>query len=146
MHRIILIFAAGLLSLMIVACGNKKDEKKDTAPKLTDAKLCSDYSGMGCKDDVTSFYGHETDTIHFVAQFENAPAKANVKVTWFYSETGDEEKYYKILEADCQVAKDATIHAKLFLNTPGWPYGKYQVVAAPQVDGVVSVVKDFTIE
>jgi len=30
--------------------------------------------------------------------------------------------------------------------TPGWPYGKYQVVAAPQVEGVMSVVKDFTIE
>jgi len=114
MRNILLIFTAGLLSLMMLACGNKKEEKKDTTPKLTDAKLCSDYSVMGCKKDAASFYGNETDTIHFVATFENAPANANVKVTWFYSETGDEEKYYKILEADCQVADDATIHANCF--------------------------------
>jgi len=146
MHKIFMIFAAGLLSMMMVACGNKKDEKKDSTPKLTDAKLCSEVSGTSCKEDETSFYGNGTDTIHFMARFDNAPAKAKVKVTWYYSETGDEDKYQEILVANCQVESDATIHAKLFLMTPGWPYGKYQVVAVPEIEGVMSVVKDFTIE
>ena len=92
---------------------------------IREVKLCNNPSGDQCVEDMTDFFGVETDTIHLFASLTDAPENVKVEVTWFYQAVDKDKE--EIMRGSFDGNESSTIHAMLYLNTPGWPSGEYSV-------------------
>lgn len=125
-----------VFSTLLTSC------RKDASIK--DVKICNNPSGSQCPEDMTDFFGVETDTVHLFASLENASENVKVDVSWFYK--GADTDKEEIMRGSFDSDENSTIHSMLYVNTPGWPVGEYSVVL--QIAGSKSdpVEKTFKIE
>jgi len=131
-------FQLAFCLLVIVATSCRKQ------PTIEDVKLCNNPNGNVCAEDQNDFFGVETDTVHLFAVLKNAPEKVKVDVTWFYKATDMEKE--EILRGTFDGDESSSIHAKLYLNEPGWPTGDYSVVIQLAGEDSEPVEKKFKIE
>ena len=111
---------------------------------IKEVKLCNNPSGNQCAEDMTDFFGVETDTVHLFASLTNAPKNVKVEVTWFYQAFNKDKE--EIMRGSFDGDENSTIHAMLFTNTPGWPSGEYSVSIKIADSESEAVVKKFKIE
>lgn len=124
------------ISLVLSSCG------KDASIK--EVRLCNHPSGEQCAEDMNSFFGVETDTVHLFATLADAPASVKVEVSWFYQAMDKEQE--EIMRGSFDGDENSTIHAMLYLNTPGWPSGEYTVNIKVTDSDSEAVEKKFKIE
>lgn len=111
---------------------------------IREVKLCNNPSGDQCAEDMTDFFGVETDTVHLFASLADAPKNVKVEVTWFY-QAFDKDKE-EIMRGSFDSDENSTIHAMLYTNTPGWPSGEYSVNIKIADSESEAVEKKFKIE
>ena len=73
-----------LISIMLFSC------VKDAS--IGKAILCNNPSNNQCNEDIASFYGVETDTIHLFVTLNNAPKNIKVDITWYYQAAESEKE------------------------------------------------------
>jgi len=132
----VVFYAVSVLLFLTTAC------KKPASIK--EVKLCNHPSGGVCQEDMTDFFGVETDTVHLFASLSNAPENVKVDVSWFYQ--GVDAVKEEIMRGSFDGDENSSIHAMLYLNTPGWPSGEYTVVIKTIGSESEAVEKKFRIE
>ena len=111
---------------------------------IKEVRLCNNPSGDQCPEDMTEFFGVETDTVHLFASLSNAPENVKVEVVWFYQAIDKDKE--EIMRGSFDGDENSTIHAMLYLNTPGWPSGEYSVTIKVAESKSEAIEKKFKIE
>jgi hypothetical protein len=132
----VVLFVLSVFTFLLTSCG------KDASIK--DVRLCNNLSGGQCPGDMNDFFGVETDTVHLFATLADAPKNVKVEVSWFYKAVDKDKE--EIMRGNFEGDENSTIHAMLYLNSPGWPSGEYSAVIKIPDSKSESVEKKFKIE
>ncbi len=114
-----------------------------TTANISDVKMCTNFNGSLCNDDVPVFNTSE-GSLYASCKLKNAPENTQVTFTWKYLE-GQALVIDQVTLNSADKGINLDLHTSLSRPNNGWPQGKYAVEIAIGNNDTDPEVKHFEI-